>query len=147
MIIAQTDPETTLADCPIGLFLADGHLCLKTEYGNNEGRIDAYIVESGEFFWGDPPQTIASQRAQIVTPVEWLRHAGDHDSSDIGLTAAAALVERTANLSADALRLQYGEMTAQEIRTLRAVLEQQAGAILRMANIDIGDDEGDYDVG
>lgn len=61
----------TLADCPIGLFVADGgELCLKTEYGNNEGRIDAYIVSSGEMFWGAAPQTIASQRAQMVTPVE-----------------------------------------------------------------------------
>jgi hypothetical protein len=62
--------RVTLARCPIGLFLAEGAgLCLKTEYGNNEGRIDAYIVSSGEFFWGDAPQTIARQRAQLVTPV------------------------------------------------------------------------------
>lgn len=61
----------TLARCPIGLFTAEsGELCLKTEYGNNEGRIDAYIVSTGEFFWGAHPQTIANQRAQIVTPVE-----------------------------------------------------------------------------
>lgn len=62
---------TTLAQCPIGLFLHEGELCLKTEYGNNEGRIDAYIVSTGEFFWGHAPQTIANQREQIVTPVEW----------------------------------------------------------------------------
>ena len=60
----------SLADCPIGLFMYRGGLCLKTEYGNNEGRIDAYIVSSGEFFWGDAPQTIASQRAQLVTPIQ-----------------------------------------------------------------------------
>jgi hypothetical protein len=63
-------PLVTLADCPIGLFMAGDQLCLKTEYGNNEGRIDAYIVSSGEMFWGDAPQTIASQRAQMVRPVE-----------------------------------------------------------------------------
>ncbi len=62
--------QVTLDDCPIGLFMsARGELCLKTEYGNNEGRIDAYIVSSGEFFWGDAPQSIKSQRRQIVTPV------------------------------------------------------------------------------
>ena len=62
--------KMTLANCPIGLFMsADGELCLKTEYGNNEGRIDAYIVSSGEFFWGSAPQTIKSQRQQMVTPV------------------------------------------------------------------------------
>lgn len=60
----------TLAECPIGLFMAGGELCLKTEYGNNDGPIDAYIVSSGEFFWGAAPQTIASQRVQEVTPVE-----------------------------------------------------------------------------
>ena len=59
----------TLAECPIGLFRCGDTLALKTEYGNNEGRIDAYIVESGEFFWGDPPQTVKRQRAQIVYPV------------------------------------------------------------------------------
>ena len=65
------DDKVTLADCPIGLFMTDnGELCLKTEYGNNEGRIDAYIVSSGEFFWGSAPQTIPNQRAQMVTPVE-----------------------------------------------------------------------------
>lgn len=62
--------KVTLADCPPGLFVSCyGSLCLKSEYGNNEGRIDAYIVESGEFFWGEPPQTIASQRAQLVQPL------------------------------------------------------------------------------
>jgi hypothetical protein len=60
-----------LEDCPIGLFLSEhNQLCLKTEYGNNEGRIDAYIVSSGEFFWGNAPQTIPSQRRQQVRPVD-----------------------------------------------------------------------------
>lgn len=63
--------RVALEDCPIGLFINSyGGLCLKTEYGNNEGRIDAYIVSSGEFFWGDNPQTIANQRKQLVTPVD-----------------------------------------------------------------------------
>lgn len=66
----DTREAVTLADCPIGLFWHDDTLCLKTEYGNNEGRIDAYIVESGEFYWGDAPQTIANQRRQMVTPVD-----------------------------------------------------------------------------
>lgn len=65
-----SDERVTLAECPIGLFINEhGGLCLKTEYGNNEGRIDAYIVSSGEFFWGAGPATIATQRAQLVTPV------------------------------------------------------------------------------
>jgi hypothetical protein len=52
------------------MFLCGGELCLKTEYGNNEGRIDAYIVSSGEFFWGGSKGIIAAQRGVLVTPVE-----------------------------------------------------------------------------
>lgn len=58
-----------LSECPIGLFVSDGgELCLKTEYGNNEGRIDAYIISSGEFFWGGA-KTNLEQRRVMVTPV------------------------------------------------------------------------------
>jgi len=63
-------PPTTLADCPIGLFLKGDTLALKTEYGNNEGRIDAYIVSSGEFFWGGT-SVPKEQRMVMVEPVEW----------------------------------------------------------------------------
>lgn len=63
-------PAVPLSKCPNGLFYYGDELCLRTEYGNNDGRIDAYIVSSGEFFWGDQPQTITSQRAQMVVPVE-----------------------------------------------------------------------------
>ncbi|MGL4638729.1 MAG: hypothetical protein ACRCVX_03210, partial [Shewanella sp.] len=59
-----------LSDCPVGLFFFGETLCLKTEYGNNEGRIDAFIVDSGEFFWGFAPQTIQSQRDCLVHPVK-----------------------------------------------------------------------------
>lgn len=60
--------KTTLAECPVGLFIAgSGELCLKTEYGSNEGRIDAYIVSSGEFFWGGTSLP-AEQRKVLVTP-------------------------------------------------------------------------------
>ena len=36
-----------LRDCPVGLFMSGDTLCVKTEYGN-----EAYIVCSGEYFWG-----------------------------------------------------------------------------------------------
>ena len=36
-----------LRDYPKGLFIHDETLCVKTEYGN-----EAYIVWSGEYFWG-----------------------------------------------------------------------------------------------
>lgn len=40
-------PECELRDCPVGLFLYNGELCLKTEYA-----LDSYIVSTGEMFWG-----------------------------------------------------------------------------------------------
>lgn len=61
--------ECTLAECPIGLFLYDGAICLKIEYGDNEGRIDAYIVDSGEFFWGGAKDR-SDQRKVMVIPIE-----------------------------------------------------------------------------
>lgn len=64
-----SDETVSLASAPIGLFYYRETLALKTEYGDNNGRIDAYIVDSGEFFWGDAPQTIESQRATQIMPV------------------------------------------------------------------------------
>ncbi len=86
--------RVALEDCPIGLFMsADGELCLKTEYGNNEGRVDAFIVSSGEFFWGAAPQTIASQRKQMVAPFDI--GAALRTSYGLGLAVAATLVKRS----------------------------------------------------
>lgn len=65
--IARWKRRTTLENCPIGMFECGGELCLKTEYGNNDGRIDAFIVSSGEFFWGGA-QTPTDQRKVLVTP-------------------------------------------------------------------------------
>ncbi|GEP12142.1 hypothetical protein [Methylobacterium gnaphalii] len=63
------DPMS-LEVCPIGPFLSDnGTLCLKTDYENNEGWINAYIVSSGEFFWGEQPKSVSRQRASRVRPV------------------------------------------------------------------------------
>lgn len=63
--------RTTLAKCPVGLFIDSfGDLCLKTEYRTEKGAVEAYIVESGEFFWGEAPQTVQNQLRQMVTPVK-----------------------------------------------------------------------------
>lgn len=63
----------TLEACPPGLFIADAYntLGMKSEYRTEQGAIEAYIVESGEFFWGDNPQTVERQRAQIVRPISY----------------------------------------------------------------------------
>jgi hypothetical protein len=43
----------TLGEAPPGsLLLYDGELILKTEYRDDKGAVEAYIVGSGERFWG-----------------------------------------------------------------------------------------------
>lgn len=66
-LIIAGGPTVSLASCPIGLFVsASGELCLKTEYGNNDGRIDAYIVSSGEFFWGGATTPKEQRQVQVT---------------------------------------------------------------------------------
>ena len=65
---ALGDPRR-LDEIPIGLFMANGELCLKTEYREPNGAVSAFIVSSGEFFCGPSPQTVTSQNADTVTPV------------------------------------------------------------------------------
>lgn len=61
----------TLAECPVGLFLNSyGDVCLKSEYRTPQGAFEAYIAGSGEFFWGDNPQTVETQHKQMVRPVD-----------------------------------------------------------------------------
>lgn len=73
-LIVSSGPTVSLASCPIGLFLSSsGELCLKTEYGANEGRIDAYIVSTGEFFWGGTN----SSREQRQVQVTWITVADE----------------------------------------------------------------------
>jgi hypothetical protein len=67
--VAGDAEEVSLAECPPGLFWAGDTLGMKSEYADNSGRIDAFIVESGEFLWGPAPQTIARQRAMRVRPI------------------------------------------------------------------------------
>jgi hypothetical protein len=60
--------KMTLCDCPPGLFRFGRTLCFKSEYGDNSGPIDAYVVSSGEFFWGGA-KTGSEQAELLVTPV------------------------------------------------------------------------------
>lgn len=57
----------TLVDCPPGLFWGEGDwgaaFGFKSEYGD-----DAYVVESGEFWWGGA-KTHPERREQLVRPV------------------------------------------------------------------------------
>ena len=65
-----------LIDAPIGLFLHNGQLVLKTEYStvhSENGRTvvspDCYIVSSGEHFWGGT-KTADERNNLEVTPIE-----------------------------------------------------------------------------
>jgi len=60
----------TLAECPPGLFWFGETLGFKSEYGGNDGRIDAYVVASGEFFAGGVG-SITERRALIVNPIRF----------------------------------------------------------------------------
>lgn len=71
-----------LCEARTGIFRTlDGAYGFKTEYTRSSsvsrsetglGAIEAYCLESGEAWWGDPPQTAESQRAQLVVPVDLL---------------------------------------------------------------------------
>ena len=61
--------DYTLDDCPVGLFLFDNTLCMKTEYGTSSGAIESFIVSSGEAFWGGT-DTATEQRNLMVTAVQ-----------------------------------------------------------------------------
>lgn len=57
-----------LIDAPIGLFMFGETLCVKTEYANLQYGVEAYIVESGEIFWGGA-KTKEERHNLDVTPV------------------------------------------------------------------------------
>jgi hypothetical protein len=62
----------SLADCPPGLFRWNGELCFKSEYRttreNGTSVCDAYVVASGEYFWGGT-STDAQREALKVQPI------------------------------------------------------------------------------
>lgn len=51
MAIVPSGKRVALKDAPVGLFDYEGTLGIKTKTSTN-GRPDAYIVKSGEYFWG-----------------------------------------------------------------------------------------------
>ena len=51
MILETNKNRIRLYNCPIGLFMFNGEICLKIEYYTKE-RCDCFIVSSGEYFCG-----------------------------------------------------------------------------------------------
>lgn len=69
------EPTIALGDAAPGLYLFGGTLIMKTEYrteqkNQNAYSVDAYIVESGEYFWGGTKGIARDQCALKVTPVK-----------------------------------------------------------------------------
>ena len=67
--------KVKLIDAPVGLFLHEGTLCLKTEYMHQSfkettPRVEAYIVDSGETFWGGV-KTAEEVNSLMVTPLDY----------------------------------------------------------------------------
>jgi len=62
-------PTYTLENLPIGLFQMGNTLALKTEYRTEKGAIEAFIVSSGEFFWGGA-KTQLEQTELLVTQID-----------------------------------------------------------------------------
>ena len=61
--------DMRLIDAPVGLFMSkDGEMCLKTEYIAEWG-VEAYIVSSGETFWGGA-KTAEERNNLEVIPVD-----------------------------------------------------------------------------
>lgn len=62
----------TLGECPPGLFLFEDTLGFKSEYKtesqSRQGfwQSDAYVVESGEYFWGGTSDPIARERLTVL---------------------------------------------------------------------------------
>ena len=52
MLITKKKRKVRLGNCPIGLFMFQDEVCLKTEYWSN-GKPECFIVSSGEFFCGN----------------------------------------------------------------------------------------------
>ena len=61
--------KVRLCDMEPGLFLFGDCLALKTEYMTESGRIEAYIVDTGEFFHGGT-NTAGDQRVLMVQPLK-----------------------------------------------------------------------------
>lgn len=51
MLITKKKRKVRLGNCPIGLFMFQDEVCLKSEYWIND-RPECYIVSSGEMFCG-----------------------------------------------------------------------------------------------
>lgn len=65
---AVREEPTTFGECPPGLFLFGGTLCFKSEYHTKVNQPDAYVVSSGEYFWGGTVE-LEARLSLVVIPL------------------------------------------------------------------------------
>ena len=64
------DGFVPLADCPPGVFVSpQGWLGFRNEYWTDKGEPEAYVLASGEFYWGGV-DTHAERRKVLVRPLD-----------------------------------------------------------------------------
>ncbi len=68
MVLKENKKRTKLGNCPIGLFIFDGELCIKTEY-YTKNEPDCYIISSGEYFCGGQNRKVELSEL-MVTPIK-----------------------------------------------------------------------------
>lgn len=87
----------TLSKCPVGLFIFNDCLCFKSEYRTPDLQLgyktDAYIIESGEYFWGGTSCSIDRENL-IVTPIKNIRTALQKPSAAKGRVDVEKLAEQ-----------------------------------------------------
>jgi len=62
-VLSKNGGPVRLGDAPVGLFLFNATLAVKTEYGH-----ECYIVETGEAFWGGTSK-VDDLAALVVQPL------------------------------------------------------------------------------
>ena len=80
--------EVRLIDAPVGMFMYNGTLALKTEYGryvgeNNTYTPNCFLVETGEYFWGGA-HTVEELNNLMVAPLEIDKIMFDDEDRRIG---------------------------------------------------------------
>lgn len=126
-------PRVRLKDCPPGLFLYKGALCFRSEYATmtetNPNQPDAYVVESGEYFWGGTSDSAARSNLFVepLEPTARARSAPGWRPEDINAAFEAShnqyeLLKRIGN---ELLNSHY--LTAELIYEIHSVLGWQDG--------------------
>jgi hypothetical protein len=91
-LVAKSRP---FDQCPAGLFIDGETLCFRSEYGavvEGEYQGDAYVVESGEYYWGGA-KSVAARNEILVHPVVAEAQLADGEGIGCEVGAQRALLE------------------------------------------------------